>query len=77
MKVKNMESASGREVPNQFEITDDAGVVWFQSYRTIIAKFDHGETTLDSAFWDYSRTTGKRETERKIKSGEYKLANLN
>lgn len=42
---------------------------------------------LDETYWDYSVTTGKyrnqflgetkRETERKIRSGEYKLVNLN
>jgi hypothetical protein len=43
--------------------------------------------TLDPKFWDYSVTTGKyrnkflnetkKETEAKLKSGEYKLKNLN
>jgi hypothetical protein len=42
---------------------------------------------LDSKYWDYSKTTGKyrnqflnetkKETEAKIKSGEYVLTNLN
>jgi len=46
-----------------------------------------GKVYLDNNKWDYSRTTGKyrnqflgeskKETERKIKSGEYQLVNLN
>jgi hypothetical protein len=54
-------------------------------------RFSAGErdrhVTLDASKWDYSKTTGnyrnqflgetKAETERKIKSGEYTLADLN
>jgi len=64
---------------------------YFQSYRSIIACqiYSHGERKvyLDETYWDYSRTTGKyrnqwlgetkKETEAKIKSGEYILADLN
>ena len=64
----------------------------FQSYNTIVAiktVWPGGEVEieLDANCWDYSRTTGKyrnrflgetkRETEKKIKSGEYILTNLN
>ena len=63
----------------------------FQSYSSAIAKitFDHHgtKTVLDKNYWDYSVTTGKyrnlflnetkKETEAKIKSGEYKLKDLN
>jgi len=84
--VRNMESnRTGRAVPNQFVINVD-GVEYFQSYRTVIAQDDNGNITLDPA-WDCSVTTGKyrnmflgetkKETQVKIKSGEYKLANLN
>lgn len=67
-------------------------VEYFQSYESIIVKriFRGGhavEIQLDMHHWDCSTTTGKyrnqflgenkRETERKIKSGEYKLVNLN
>jgi len=92
MKVQNMTSnRSGREVANQFTITDDEGNTYFQSYRTIIAKVApghplHGEIILDHN-WDSSRTTGKyrnqflgetkKETEAKIKDGTYVLADLN
>lgn len=85
-RIENMTSHNGNEVPNQFRIFTDDGV-YFQSYKTIIAfRNFHGNITLDPQ-WDYSMTTGKyrniflresrKETERKIKSGEYKIVNLN
>ena len=64
----------------------------FQSYDSIIAKrlysnVGGNKITLDRDRWDYSTTTGKyrnqflgetkKETQAKIDSGEYKLANLN
>lgn len=62
----------------------------FQSYDSVIAKKVYGKNpsiTLDERYWDYSTTTGKyrnqflgeekKDTEKKIKSGEYKLTNLN
>ena len=74
-------------VPNQFCIRTENGT-YFQSYDSIIAYRDNeGKITLDKISWDYSKTTGKyrnlflgenkKETERKIKNGIYKLANLN
>lgn len=97
MKVENMTSAKGNDVPNQFIITDtpvningeillDCDV--FQSYNTVIAVKDlTGRVFLDADKWDYSVTTGKyrnqflnetiAETRALIKSGEYKLVNLN
>jgi len=46
-----------------------------------------GKTQLDEKYWDYSKTTGKyrnqflgenkKETEKKIASGEYILTDLN
>jgi len=67
MKVRNMTSNNtGREVPNQFIITDDEGNQYFQSYRTIIAKRENftpdkrdRQIYLDANSWDYSKTTGK------------------
>jgi hypothetical protein len=86
IRVSNMESSRGNIVPNQFEIETDDGI-YFQSYNTIIAYRSHGKRYLDKESWDYSRTTGKyrniflnetkKETEKKIKSGEYILTNLN
>ena len=88
--VRNMESPrTGKPVANQY-IIDDGKNTFFQSYKTIIAmypNYDDRKITLDENSWDYSVTTGKyrnmflnetkKETEKKIASGEYKLANLN
>jgi len=87
VKVENMMSnSSGREVANQFIINTKDGR-YFQSYSSIIARISKGKITLDANKWDYSNTTSKyrnvflgettKETKAKIKSGEYKLANLN
>ena len=89
-KVRNMESPrSGSPVANQYIIDMDSMEV-FQSYSTIIAVKRYGKTpfiVLDADSWDYSVTTGKyrneflgerkAETLKKIKSGEYALADLN
>lgn len=74
--------------PNQIVITEDDGTRWFQSYGSMIAKITpDGKVYLDEKYWDYSKTTGKyrnqflgedkKQTERKILSGEYTLTNLN
>ena len=87
MTVYNMTSPNGNQVPNQFEIDTQKGR-YFQSYRSIIAFIDNkGQVFLDDYYWDYSRTTSKyrniflgenrKATEEKIKSGEYKLKELN
>ena len=63
----------------------------FQSYDSVIVEREyHNEGVsiyLDEKYWDYSKTTGKyrslflgetkAETEKKIKSGEYQLVDLN
>lgn len=63
----------------------------FQSYDSVIAVRtvweDKTTIELDDSKWNYSRTTGKyrnlflgedkKETEKKIKSGEYLLTSLN
>jgi len=87
MKVANLTSNRGNKIANQFKIIDDNGAVYFQSYETIIAKIENGKIYLDSDSWDYSVTTSKyrniflgetkKETEKRIKSGEYTLINLN
>ena len=84
--VSNMESSNGNDIPNQFIIRTANGY-FFQSYSTIIVAQISGQTILDREKWDYSTTTGKYrniflcekrpETERKIKEGIYKLADLN
>jgi len=82
-----MRSPNGNQVPNQFAIHTDEGR-YFQSYNSIIAFINNkGQVFLDDYYWDYSRTTGKyrniflgenkKVTEEKIKSGEYKLKELN
>ena len=88
MNVQNMLSPrSSKPVANQFIMRDVNGET-FQSYGTNIAKryWHTGKVILDPA-WDYSSTTGKyrniflkenkRETRRKIDSGEYELVDLN
>ena len=90
MKVQNMKNKNGRSIPNQFIIDFDYGQV-FQSYNSAIVKitFENGFkiVELDEHYWDYSKTTGKyrnlflgetkKETEKKIASGEYILTDLN
>ena len=88
IKVKQLRSStSGRDIPNQFIITDKNRTI-FQSYDSIIAiKWNDGDIFLDKTYWDYSRTTGKyrnqflgediKTTRNKIKSGEYRLLDLN
>ena len=77
--VSNMTSSSGHKVANQFIIHGvDFGL--FQSYQSPIAMRYNGKTYLFRD-WDFSRTTGKyrnqylregkKETLRKLKSGEY------
>ena len=89
-KVKQFEGRNG-EVKNQFVIYTDKGRA-FQSYSSIICAeiFEEGNKRkmyIDQNKWDYSRTTGKyrnqflnetkKETKKKIKSGEYILTDLN
>ncbi|NCA93474.1 hypothetical protein EOM82_09680 [bacterium] len=87
IKVEHMRSKnSNREIVNQFVIYTGSAV-YFQSYKTIIAKIENGKTTLDQDRWNYSKTTSKyrniflgldtEETKRRIKAGEIKLKNLN
>ena len=86
VKVHNMTEKS-RSVPNQFVIETSEGN-FFQSYETIVAFWPKdGRILLDKNNWDYSVTTGKyrnqflgedkKTTLAKIKSGEYRLVNLN
>ncbi len=87
MKVRNMTSNNGNTIANQFIIESDKGKT-FQSYSSIIVFVpNEGKTQLDAKYWNYSKTTSKyrnqflyettKETEAKIKSGEYVLTNLN
>ncbi len=90
MYIRHMNGRTGRAIQNQVLIYDTDSTV-FLSYGTPIAKrqFESGKMVvlLDKENWDYSKTTGKyrniflgetrKETERKIKTGEYKLIDLN
>lgn len=86
VKVSNMTSGRGNDVPNQF-ILEAGKDIYFQSYKSIIVRIRNGKVTLDESYWNYSVTTGKyrnqflgegiAETRAKIETGEYKLANLN
>jgi hypothetical protein len=87
MKTQNMTSTNGNKVANQFIINDDNGNTFFQSYKSIIVKLNGDDVELDQKYWNYSNTTGKyrniflnetiKDTREKIKSGEYKLTDLN
>ena len=71
MKLYNMKSSNGKEVPNQFIMTEEGHGAngnfikkeVFQSYKSIIAERitwdDSIDVTLDINCWDYSTTTGK------------------
>ena len=86
MNVSNITNNNGNKVPNQFVISDN-GANYFQSYDSIIVKRSNGKIELDSYYWNYSKTTSKyrniflgettKETQKKINSGEYLLADLN
>lgn len=86
MKLTNLTSPAGNVVPNQFQVETEEGI-FFQSYESVIAKIVNEVVTLDTKYWNYSKTTSKyrnmflretsEETKAKVKSGIYKLANLN
>ena len=90
MKVENMVSDSGNKVPNQFTFQDTNSYVYFQSYDSIIARIDltgYDSITLDSKYWNYSKTTSKYlnlflnmvsgDIKKGIKNGNIKMDNLN
>ena len=88
MKVSNMYSNNGNQVPNQFVI-DSGNKTIFQSYKTIVAVKENGEVTLDSNALEYSNTTlkylkqflntneSKKSLYAKIESGFYNTSDLN
>ena len=85
-KTTNMISNKGNKITNQFIIYTTEGSI-FQSYNSTIVKIENGKTYLDLNKWDYSKNTGKyrniflnenkKQTEEKIKNGEYILTDLN
>ena len=88
MKVSNMTSRNGNQVPNQF-IIDNGNKTVFQSYKTIVAVEENGKVTLDSNALEYSNTTlkylkqflntseSKKSLHAKIENGFYKTSDLN
>ena len=88
MKVSNMYSTNGNQVPNQF-IIDNGNKTLFQSYKTIVAVKENGKVTLDSNALEYSNTTlkylkqflntneSKKSLYAKIESGIYNTSDLN
>lgn len=61
LKVQNVYN-NGRNVPNQFEIyyeNDNKHYKVFQSYSSMILKYENGILIEIGKDWDYSRTTGK------------------
>ena len=59
MKVRNMRSANGNKVANQFIITD-GNKFTFQSYDSEIITINYDNHTITVGVdWDYSVTTGK------------------
>lgn len=59
MNVRNMTSARGNKIANQFIITDGVKVT-FQSYDSEIVTIDYDNGTIFVGNdWDYSVTTGK------------------
>ena len=59
MKVRNMTSANGNKIANQFIIEDEEKIC-FQSYNSMIVTIDYkNQTIIVGENWDYSKTTGK------------------
>ena len=61
LKVENVYN-NGRNVPNQFEIyytENGKDYKIFQSYESMILKYENGILIEVGENWDYSRTTGK------------------
>ena len=60
LKVQNVYN-NGREVPNQFELFYEENNKYykiFQSYSSMIIKWENGLIIEVGSDWDYSRTTG-------------------
>lgn len=87
MKVENIISKRGNAIANQF-IIEHEGKTWFRSYKSNIVMIDeNGKIFIDEKYWQFSVTTSKyraiflgestKETQEKIKTGEYTLTNLN
>jgi hypothetical protein len=85
--IRRLISNSGFALENQFVISE-IGNDTFRSYETYIAKKYHdGTVILDTNYSNYSKTTSRNlsiflneslsSIRNKVKSGVYKLVNLN
>ena len=92
MRVRPMHTNSGNIAKEQHILTDVYGDEYFISYTSTIVKKSWSEVIgvkvyLDKKFGNCSKTTGKyrnmflgetkKETQKKIDNGIYKLINLN
>jgi hypothetical protein len=85
MEITKMKSHQGNVVPNQYDIQIGDKRI-FKSYESVIVMIRNNKVYLDTKYWKYSNTTGRyrnmflgetqKETETKIKSGEYILTDL-
>jgi len=86
LKAKMITAHAIGDKPNQIMISTER-LSLFRSYGRLIAVRHEGKVYLDSFYWNYSSTTGKyrnlflnenrKVTEKRIKSGEYILVNMN
>lgn len=76
MRVENMYSTNGNQVPNQFIITDKNKIT-FQSYNSTIIEIDRKKKVL-TIFpdYNYSMTTGKYRNIFLADNGFWGLSNL-
>ena len=86
IRVYNMQSSNGNDVPNQFEIYTDNGKM-FRSYNSNIAFIPNDEDIIYLGHnWDYSQTTSKyrnqflgmdkKEILKRIENGTAKVVKL-
>ena len=85
-KVENFKNDNGKDIANQFIITDGDKMV-FQSYKTYVAIKNRHGVILDTKALNYSTTTSKylfrfldmkrKEIENGIADGTIEVQNLN
>lgn len=76
MRIKNITSAHGNKIANQF-IIEDGNKVYFQSYNSMIVCIDYSEKTITiGEDYNYSVTTGKYRNKFFNDEGLYELANI-
>ena len=76
MRIKNMTSAKGNKIANQF-IIEDGNKVYFQSYNSMIACVDYSTHTITIGNdYNYSVTTGKYRNKFFNDLGLYEIANI-